>query len=158
MQRRENTKNNLRLLNGFFVNSQSSLARCAVINHFFGKAAKRLNAVSPFVSVVFIILIVGYILSQDRESIMENWRVLVAAVLLLHVGGFGLGYGLARLFRFDEQSSRTVSIEVGMQNSGLGTELARNHFAALPLAPENFPAAQKEQLTRSSLSYLPGGH
>ena len=60
-----------------------------VINHFFGKAAKRLNAVSPFVSVVFIILIVGYILSQNRESIMENWRVLVAAVLLLHVGGFG---------------------------------------------------------------------
>ena len=98
-----------------------------VINHFFGKAAKRLNAVSPFVSVVFIILIVGYILSQNRESIMENWRVLVAAVLLLHVGGFGLGYGLARLFRFDEQSSRTVSIEVGMQNSGLGTALATKH-------------------------------
>ena len=106
-----------------------------VINHFFGKAAKRLNAVSPFVSVVFIILIVGYILSQNRESIMENWRVLVAAVLLLHLGGFGLGYGLARLFHFDEQSSRTVSIEVGMQNSGLGTALATKHFAALPLAP-----------------------
>ena len=66
---------------------------------------------------------------------MENWRVLVAAVLLLHLGGFGLGYGLARLFRFDEHSSRTVSIEVGMQNSALGTALATKHFAVLPLAP-----------------------
>ena len=106
-----------------------------MLNHFFGKEAKKLNAVSPFVSVLFIILIVGYILSQNRESIMENWRVLVASVLLLHVGGFGLGYGLARLFRFDEQSSRTGSIEVGMQNSGLGTALATKHFTTLPLAP-----------------------
>jgi len=106
-----------------------------VMNHFFGNLSKRLSAVSPFVSVVFIILIVGYILTQNRESVMENWRMLVAAVLMLHVGGFALGYCLARLFRFDEQSSRTVSIEVGMQNSGLGAALATKHFEALPLAP-----------------------
>ena len=106
-----------------------------VINHFFGRTAKRFTSVSPFISVVCIILIVGSILAQNRESIIENWRVLVAAVLMLHVGGFGLGYGLARLFRFDEQSSRTASIEVGMQNSGLGTSLAKEHFATLPMAP-----------------------
>lgn len=104
------------------------------INHFFGKAARRIAAVSPFVSVVFIILIVGYILAQNRDSILEHWRMLVAAVLMLHIGGFGLGYALARLMKFDEQSSRTVSIEVGMQNSGLGTALATKHFVALPLA------------------------
>ena len=103
------------------------------INHLFGKAARRVAVVSPFVSVVFIILIVGYILAQNRDSILENWRMLVAAVLLLHVAGFGLGYGLAKLMKFDEQSSRTVSIEVGMQNSGLGTALATEHFTALPL-------------------------
>jgi len=103
------------------------------INHFFGKVSKRIAAVSPFVSVLVIILIVGYILSQNRDSILGNWQTLVASVLMLHVGGFGLGYGLARLMRFDEQSSRTVSIEVGMQNSGLGTALATKHFAALPL-------------------------
>ena len=84
--------------------------------------------------MLFIILIVGYILAQNRDSILENWRMLVTAVLMLHVGGFGLGYGLARLMKLDEQSSRTVSIEVGMQNSGLGTALATKHFAALPLA------------------------
>jgi len=104
------------------------------INHFFGKAAKRIAVVSPFISVVFIILIVGYILAQNRDSIIENWRILVAAVFFLHVLGFGLGYALAKFMQFDEQSCRTVSIEVGMQNSGLGTALAIKHFAALPLA------------------------
>ena len=104
------------------------------INHLFGKAASQIAVVSPFVSVVFIIMIVGYILAQNRDSILENWLMLVASVLMLHVGGFGMGYGLSKLMRFDEQSSRTVSIEVGMQNSGLGTDLAIKHFAALPLA------------------------
>lgn len=105
------------------------------INHFFGRAAKRIAAVSPFVSVLFIILIVGYILSLNRDSILENWQTLVAATLLLHLGGFGLGYGLARAMKLDELSSRTVSIEVGMQNSGLGTTLAKAHFTALTAVP-----------------------
>lgn len=105
------------------------------INHFFGRAAKRIAAVSPFVSVLFIILIVGYILSLNRDSILENWQTLVAATLLLHLGGFGLGYGLARAMKLDELSSRTVSIEVGMQNSGLGTALAKAHFTALTAVP-----------------------
>ena len=104
------------------------------LNHFFDKAAKRLIVVSPFVSVVFIVLIVGYILSQNRESIIGNWRILVESVLILHIGGFSLGYIFAKLFKFKEESCRTVSIEVGMQNSGLGAALASKHFAILPLA------------------------
>ncbi len=106
-----------------------------VLNHFFGAAAKKLCLVSPFVSVLFIILIVGFILSQNRQPIIENWRMLIGAVLILHIGGFALGYGLSKLFKFNEESSRTVSIEVGMQNSGLGAALASKHFAILPLAP-----------------------
>jgi len=111
------------------------VAAGTAINHFFGRAAKRIAAVSPFISVLFIILIVGYILSINRDSILENWRTLVAATLLLHVGGFGLGYGLARAMKINELSSRTVSIEVGMQNSGLGVELAKTHFTALTAVP-----------------------
>ena len=75
-----------------------------VINHFFGKAAKRLNAVSPFVSVVFIILIVGYILSQNRESIIENWRVLVAAISSAR-GWVWAGLQLGWLFRLTSSQS-----------------------------------------------------
>jgi BASS family bile acid:Na+ symporter len=105
------------------------------INGLFGKAAKKVSAYSPFVSVVFIILIVGFIMAVKRDSIVEHWKVLVAAVTLLHVGGFFLGYLLAKLSGFDELVRRTASIEVGMQNSGLGTALAAKHFPILPMAP-----------------------
>ena len=104
-------------------------------NWFFGKAAAKISVYSPFVSVLFIILIVGFIMAAKRDSILENWQVLTGAVVLLHVGGFSLGYLLAKISGFDQAVCRTASIEVGMQNSGLGSALAVKHFGNLPMAP-----------------------
>ena len=47
---------------------------------------------------------------------------------MLHIGGFGLGYFIARIIGLREDNCRTISIEVGMQNSGLGAALANKHF------------------------------
>ena len=58
--------------------------------------------------------------------------MLLLAVFVLHVAGFVMGYLWARLLRLGEKERRTVSIEVGMQNSGLGATLAKVHFAAQP--------------------------
>lgn len=62
------------------------------------------------------------------ESIKANLGKIVLAVGLLHLCAFGLGYGFARLFGYETIIRRTVSIEVGMQNSGLGAVLAKKHF------------------------------
>ncbi len=70
--------------------------------------------------------------------VASNTFVIVGAVFLVHVLGFGLGYALARLCRLPMRDARTVSIEVGMHNSGLGAKLAATHFAN-PLTP--VPAA-----------------
>ena len=51
----------------------------------------------------------------------------------MHAIGFAVGYAFARLFGYDRAVSRTISIEVGMQNSGLGVVLAQRHFPAEPL-------------------------
>jgi bile acid:Na+ symporter, BASS family len=106
-----------------------------VANRLFGGMAQRIATFSPFVSVVFIILIVGFIMADKRDDVMEHWKVLTAAVTLLHGGGFALGYLLAKIIGFEESIRRTASIEVGMQNSGLGAALATKHFTALPMAP-----------------------
>lgn len=85
---------------------------------------RRITPWSPLVSVLLIVLIVGGIIAARRDLIRENAGILLLAVFLLHAGGFFLGYWFARWLGFPVQDARTVSIEVGMQNSGLGSALA----------------------------------
>lgn len=97
-------------------------------NRFLPGFSSAVRPFSPFVSVIAIVLIVASIIGQQREIILTaGWRLL-AAPFLLHLGGFGLGYAVARIFRLSEENARTISIEVGMQNSGLGAALGREHF------------------------------
>lgn len=87
-------------------------------------ATNRLEPVAPLVSVLFVVLIVSGIVARSKELISAHAGVLLLALLLLHLTGFALGYIVTWLLRFDEQCARTISIEVGMQNSGLGSTLA----------------------------------
>jgi len=97
-------------------------------NRFFAKSARKASAYSPLVSVLLILLIVGFVLAAKRNLILENWVTLLLSVLFLHAGGFFLGFWIARLFGLSSGEHRTLSIEVGMQNSGLGTSLATDYF------------------------------
>ncbi|QKG70013.1 bile acid:sodium symporter family protein [Erythrobacter mangrovi] len=80
--------------------------------------------IAPLVSILLVVLIVGAIVARSKDLISMHAGVLLVALFLLHATGFALGYVLTRLFGFDEQVARTASIEVGMQNSGLGSTLA----------------------------------
>ncbi|ANK12563.1 bile acid:sodium symporter family protein [Erythrobacter neustonensis] len=102
-----------------------------LLNRLFPRAAARVNAVLPLVAIVLVVLIVGGIVGGAKAQIMEHAGVLLLATFLLHALGFGLGYGLARMLGMGEVEARTISIEVGMQNSGLGSGLAKTPaFAA----------------------------
>ena len=104
------------------------------LNHFFHREVKKVEAYTPFVAVLSIVFIVDFILADKKSAILEIGASLIVAVLLLHLLGFILGYVLSRLLKFTERDAQTVSIEVGMQNSGLATELARSNFPAYGLA------------------------
>jgi BASS family bile acid:Na+ symporter len=93
----------------------------------------------PVLSVVGIVLIVGCIFALKKAEIAAAAGTLFLAVFLLHAAGFFVGYVALWLAGQDEALRRTVSIEVGMQNSGLGSALATKHFAEYALAP--VPAA-----------------
>ncbi len=96
-----------------------------LLNRFLPRAVRHVTPWSPLLSVVIIVLIVGGIIGNARGAIIEHAGSLLVVVFLLHAGGFGIGYGLAALFRFKTAFQRTLSIEVGMQNSGLGSSLAK---------------------------------
>ena len=102
---------------------------------FYPEAARRVSVFSPLLSVLFILLIVGFVLAAKKEIILEHWQTMLMAVLLLHFGGFFLGFLVPRLIREQKSVCRTLSIEVGMQNSGLGMALASKHFSSMPMVP-----------------------
>jgi bile acid:Na+ symporter, BASS family len=110
-----------------------------VLNRIAPDVTRRITLVSPFVAVLLIAMIVASIIGQSQDAILAGGFRLWGAVLSLHLLGFGLGYVLSRLVTRREVVARTVSIEVGMQNSGLGAQLARTYFAQLP--PVAVPSA-----------------
>lgn len=95
--------------------------------------------VMPGFSVVGLALIVGGVVCSVHEPLVNNGLSLFAitfAVVLAHNSfGYLLGYLVGKLFKFSTAKKRTVSIEIGMQNAGLATNLASNFFMAThPLA------------------------
>lgn len=107
-----------------------------VLNRYLSQVALRpVKEFSPLISVILIVLIVSAVVGATKTSIITYWKTLIPAVFAVHALGFGLGYFWARIFRMPKKESRTVSIEVGMQNSGLGSSLAKTHFTMLAAAP-----------------------
>jgi BASS family bile acid:Na+ symporter len=104
-----------------------------LLHHRAPRLAGFILPAGPIMSVLVISLIVGSIIGQNASAIFAHGGQLLLAVTLLHSGGFFLGYVVGRLFGFDLGVARTISIEVGMQNSGLGAVLAKTRFAAEPL-------------------------
>lgn len=111
-----------------------------LVNHFFKKNIKLINKVMPFISMAGIALIITVITAAGRDSLLTIGLVLVAVVMVHNVLGYCLGYGLAKVFGLDERSARTISFEVGMQNSGLasGLALTMGKVATMGLAPAVF--------------------
>ncbi|MEX1113848.1 MAG: bile acid:sodium symporter family protein [Akkermansiaceae bacterium] len=98
-----------------------------------------IDAIGPLLSALVIVLIVGCIVASKKTEIARAALPLFVSVFLLHAIGFGVGYFFAWASGCRESLRRTISIEVGMQNSGLGAALATRHFSHLALAP--VPAA-----------------
>lgn len=98
------------------------------LHHAVPKLVQKVTTIAPLVSVIVIALICANIMGKNADLVKTHGGQLVLAVAALHAGGFALGYCAAWLFGFEEVIRRTVSIEVGMQNSGLGTVLATKHF------------------------------
>ena len=97
------------------------------------------DTIGPLLSAAVIVLIVGCIVASKKAEIARAALPLFVSVFLLHALGFGVGYLFALASGCKESLRRTISIEVGMQNSGLGAALATRHFSQFALAP--VPAA-----------------
>ena len=88
----------------------------------------------PAFSSVAIAFIVAIIIAANADKLLAGGLIIVLVVMLHNICGLGLGYMTGRLLGLSGPKKRAISIEVGMQNSGLASSLATIHFAAYPLA------------------------
>ncbi len=88
----------------------------------------------PAFSSLMIMLVVGIIVSHNADKLLSGGLMVLLVVALHNAGGLLLGYAIARAARLPMAKRAAISIEVGMQNSGLASSLAVMHFAANPFA------------------------
>jgi BASS family bile acid:Na+ symporter len=99
-----------------------------------------LDKVLPLLSMGGIAFILAIMVAAGRDNLLQVGALLLLATFLHNVTGFFCGYWASRLLRFDERDSRTIALEVGMQNAGLATGLAltMGKMATAGLAPAIF--------------------
>ena len=105
-----------------------------LINGLWGKHTEKVADVLPLVSVTAIALIVAAVVSHNSARILETGAQVFAVVILHNLLGYAVGYLLALAFRMPMSRKKALSIEIGMQNSGLATSLAGTAFPGLAMA------------------------
>ena len=116
------------------------IAAGLIFNKFFSGKAKWLDRALPLVSMSGIAFIIVIITAAGRDSLLSIGPLLILLVLIHNLSGYTLGYWSGRLFRMSERDCRTIAIEVGMQNGGLASGLAKamGKIATVGLAPAVF--------------------
>lgn len=112
-----------------------------VLVHYLLKGrAKWLNRIMPVTSMIGIVIILVVIIAKGRDPLLQVGGLIILATLLHNLFGYFLGYWSGRLLKFNERDSRTIALEVGMQNGGLASALASriSTDAAVALAPAIF--------------------
>lgn len=105
-----------------------------VFQRYLPKFTKEIVPYLPAFSSIAIALVVGIIVAHNADRLLVGGMIVVLVVVLHNLCGLSLGYVIGRLLGLAEPKKRAISIEVGMQNSGLASSLATLHFAAFPLA------------------------
>ena len=105
-----------------------------VVKRLWPRQTAKATAFLPALSTLAICAIVLIVISANAGKLMSGGLVIVLVVMLHNVCGLGIGYGIGRLLGLSTAKRRAISIEVGMQNSGLASSLATLHFASYPMA------------------------
>ena len=105
-----------------------------VVQRTLPALTKRVTPYLPALSSLMIAFVVGIIVSHTAGKLLSSGLFILLIVALHNIGGLALGYFTARILGLPMKKRAAISIEVGMQNSGLASSLATMHFATFPMA------------------------
>lgn len=111
-----------------------------IVHRIFEGRSRWIERSMPLLSMIGIAVVIAIITAAGRDALLRIGPLLFVAAVLHNALGYLFGYWGGRLMGMDEQSCRTISIEVGMQNGGLATGLAQEmgRVATVGLAPAIF--------------------
>ena len=107
------------------------------VRHYFKEKIEKILPVFPAISATFIIFICSLVIALNKKNLAAVTGLILAVAVILNIYGMISGYGVGSVFRMTVQRRRTLAIEIGMQNAGLGVVLALTHFGkevAIPAA------------------------
>lgn len=110
------------------------IAAGLIVKSLWPRQTTKATAYLPALSTIAICAIVLIVIAANAEKLMSSGLVIMLVVVLHNICGLSVGYGLGCLLGLSTAKRRAISIEVGMQNSGLASSLATLHFAAYPMA------------------------
>ena len=99
------------------------------------KQIAKVEAFLPYLSILAIAFIIAVIFALNKQRVEDINAALLAGVMIHNLGGFLLGFLLGKATGLDNRRAKTLSIEVGMQNSGLSMVLALKFFSPLSALP-----------------------
>ena len=105
-----------------------------IINRFFGKYTEKVKDILPSISVMAICLIVASVVSHNSEKILSTGAIIFVIVILHNLLGYLVGFLIGLVCKMNLARKKAVSIEIGMQNSGLATSLAGSAFPDFAMA------------------------
>lgn len=105
-----------------------------VVNKFAKKFVAKVIDMLPVVSVIAICLIVSTVVSHNAEKILTTGAIVFVVVILHNLLGYACGFGLGKVLKMDMPKTKALTVEIGMQNSGLATSLANTAFPSLAMA------------------------
>ena len=108
-----------------------------LVRMYFFKFVDRIKFLFPIISELTIALVIAVIFAINSESLKILNTTILLGVILHNIGGLLIGYCVARFLTQSNATIKTISIEVGMQNSGLAMALSVMHFSKVVA----FPAA-----------------
>lgn len=106
-----------------------------IVKEFFPNGTNRVSKVLPAFSTLAITAIVAAVVSANSTNLKTCGFIIILIVILHNLCGFALGYLLGRILGLSLPKRTAISVEVGMQNSGLACSLAGQHFQTMALAP-----------------------
>ena len=105
-----------------------------LVKRFAPRVSERAVVYLPALSTLTISTIVFIVIAANAEKLLSSGLIVMLVVVLHNLCGLGVGYLIGLALRLSPAKRRAISIEVGMQNSGLASSLANLHFAAYPMA------------------------